>query len=155
MTKNATNTANIRQATQDGNIGGTNAAGGADTGVATAGTGTGGGGVSGGGSSISSLKAQIRSLSAQYMLSQREEFSMFELHHALLSTLAGFQKHAVAIAESALDKLSLQRSFIKEIRKDARYGAVCLEVHQKSLKHLEVGQSVSYVTNAVKTVFTN
>ncbi|KAJ1435874.1 hypothetical protein B484DRAFT_393410, partial [Ochromonadaceae sp. CCMP2298] len=88
-------------------------------------------------SAMGPLKTQIAALSNLYMLGQREEYGMFELHHTLSGTLRIFEQQSLAIADTAVEGVSQQRRQIAQLQGDLRHARIWLDVHDANLQQLE------------------
>lgn len=63
---------------------------------------------------------------------------VYLLYRSLVATSNRFQEQALATSDAALQHLSGRSEEVRAVRKDIRFGTVCLQVHEKSMGQLEV-----------------
>jgi hypothetical protein len=94
----------------------------------------------GGGGSMRALRSHIdKTLFDHLRRTERNTAIVHSLYRSLLTSVAAFQEQAQAVSDSALLHLATRGEAVRAVQKDLRYGEICLQVHEKSMGHIEVG----------------
>jgi len=72
---------------------------------------------------------------------ERSNAIVFMLHRSLLATASKLQEQALKVSDAGLQHLSARSEKVRGVKKDIRYGTVCLQVHEKSIEQMEVSKS--------------
>lgn len=90
------------------------------------------------GGNIHALHMHIKGLSSQCSLRTVEAVKVFKLHQSLLETAEQVRRHAVGLTDSAEAALTARRREVEAVRRDARAGAVYLQVLQQGVSRVQV-----------------
>lgn len=106
----------------------------------------------GGGGSMRALRSHIdKTLFDHLRRTERNIAIVHSLYRSLLTSVSAFQEQAQAVSDSALLHLATRGEAVRAVQKDSRYGEICLQVHEKSMGHIEV-RIASHLDLLLKTV---
>ena len=94
------------------------------------------------GSSMEVLRGQINKTFDRLNLMERSNLIAHAQYRSVLASLGSFREQALAVADAGVQHLSVQAEEVRSVRKDALFGTVCLQVHQKSMGRIEVSSVV-------------
>lgn len=100
-------------------------------------------------SSMEVLRGHINKTFDRLNLMERSNLIAHAQYRSLLGTLGGFREQALVVADAAVLHLSVQAEEARAVRKDARFGSVCLQVHQQSMGRIEVSTNILYCMRLV------